>query len=74
MSWADQIQSGNTVKGVDDVWQRIKFLPEDEMPQAEFDRLYVIYQKRIQALKPIPKTLGDHLDNLHAQERASHPN
>lgn len=32
------------------------------------------YDSRKTALTPIPKTLGDHLDNLHAQERASHPN
>ena len=72
MSYADQIQSANTVKGVDEVWERIKFLPDAEMPQPEFDRLYVIYQKRIQALKPIPKTLGDHLDNLE-REAATNP-
>ena len=71
MSYADQIQSSITVKGVEEVWERIKFLPEEEMPQAEFDRLYAIYQKRIQALKPTPKNLGEHLDNLHAQERAA---
>lgn len=73
MSYADQIQSTNTVKGVEEVWQRIKFLPEDEMPQAEFDRLHGIYQKRLLTLKPSPKNLGEHLDNLHAQERATNP-
>jgi DNA repair and recombination protein RAD52 len=73
MSYADQIQSGNTVKSVNEVWERIKFLPEAEMPQAEFDRLYVIYQKRIQALKPLPKTLGDHLDKLERESAATNP-
>lgn len=73
MSYADQIQSCNTVRSVDEVWQRIKFLPEEEMPQAEFDRLYVIYQRRIQALTPIPKTLGDHLDKLE-RDAAANPN
>lgn len=68
MSYADQIQSSITVKGVDEVWERIKFLPEEEMPQQEFDRLYVIYQKRLQALSPAPKSLGEHLDNLQAAE------
>jgi hypothetical protein len=72
MSYADQIQSANTLKAVDEVWERIKFLPDAEMPQAEFDRLYAIYQKRILALKPIPKTLGDHLDNLE-REAATNP-
>lgn len=70
MSYADQIQSGMTAKAVDEVWKRIKFLPEEEMPQAEFDRLYVIYQKRIQALTPTPKNLGEHLDKLKAAEDA----
>lgn len=70
MSYADQIQSGNTIKGVEEVWQRIKFLPEADLPQAEFDRLHAIYQKRIEALRPAAKTLGDHLDNLKAQEDA----
>lgn len=74
MSYADQIQSSMTVKALEEVWERIKFLPEEEMPQAEFDRLYVIYQKRVQALKPAAANLGQHLDNLQAQERTSNPN
>lgn len=32
------------------------------------------YDARKAALSPAPRTLGDHLDNLHAQERASNPN
>ena len=71
ISYADQIQSSMTIKGLEEVWERIKFLPEEEMPQAEFDRLYAIYQKRVHALKPPAANLGQHLDNLHAQEKAA---
>lgn len=74
MSYADQIISSISVKEAEEVWQRIKFLPEDEVPQAEFDRLHGLYQSRVKALTPAAKNLGQHLDNLQAQERAANPN
>lgn len=74
--YPDQLRSASSAVDVEAIWQRIKFLPEDEVPQAAFDQLHQIYQTRLKELqRPVAKNLGQHLDNLQAQERAaSNPN
>jgi hypothetical protein len=83
--YPEQLRDAKTVAELEAVWEQIKFLSEEELPQADFDQLHVFHQSRLADLRkvapadddafpgdmPAPRTLGDHLDNLERQERGA---
>jgi hypothetical protein len=64
----EAIQSATTLEALQDVfgkaWKQFPGPNSREHIKARYD-------ERKKALTPPPRTLGDHLDNLHQQERAS---
>lgn len=84
VSYPEQLRDAKTVADLEAVWERIKFLPEEDLPQADFDQLHAFHQSRLAELRkaapvdddafpgdmPSPRNLGEHLDNLERQEQA----
>lgn len=64
----EAIQSATTLEALQDVFG--KAWKQFVGPNSR-DHIKARYDARKKALTPPPRTLGDHLDNLHQQERAS---
>ena len=72
-SLTTKIAVTKTTGELQSLWTVIQSYGEDELPQSDFDNLAEMVNQRLaelQGRKAAPKSLGDHLDNLHAQEAA----